>query len=176
MIFSTVICAITFAVISISIAHGCQGSAIGRQESTASAAREIGPFVLTAALDGRKRTETEARVRQYLWESFRNHRSGSVRVTQYSKEGESTTISFAVASDSDGSWRVHARVDRRRIDQRFPGKEFAESSDLYAYGLQRVPISRTPMGAPAGITPGFDLGEPYQLALLARDGTQLLVF
>jgi hypothetical protein len=55
--------------------------------------------------------QMRAKLREFVWQHWREKRMGRVVATFYSIEGDPTTYTFYVKSDIDGRWRVVAEYE-----------------------------------------------------------------
>lgn len=68
-----------------------------------------GPYVIG---NDANRSENEARVRDFLWSHWRQHRAGRLAVTWISKEGVSSNTTFVLENDEHGIWNIRVAIDR----------------------------------------------------------------
>ena len=102
----------------------------------------IGPFNVPV---GENPSTVSAKVRDFIWEHWEQHRLGYAVVTFHSKEGEPSTSHIFVEPDESGVWHLSVSIERELIDRRgwsdpkYRGKKIHQTDSYKAYAIKRLP-------------------------------------
>jgi len=124
---------------------------------------KAGPFTLDVL---GPRGKTEAQVREFLWDHWQRRRLGYLVFTDYSKEGEPTTLSFFVEPDENGEWHTSITWEGMRYARGGRKGKWHEHGEYSAYSLGRIQIPKD------GLTPRIPISDDAKRPA----GGYLLVF
>ena len=127
---------------------------------------KAGPFTLDNTVPNEMRKVTEARVREFLWDHWQRRRLGYLVFTDYSKEGEPTTLSFFIEPDGNGEWHTSITWERMRFARGGRKGKWHEHGEYSAYSLGRIQIPKD------GLTPRIPISDDEKRPA----GGYLLVF
>ena len=115
-------------------------------------------------------------VREFVWNHWRVHRLGWVRVTEHSVDAWAKT-SYFIEPDAAGKWRVRIDLERGHAGALLPdGKSAATlKKDTYdAYRLDRVETGSDPLSAEALVPDDVTRsGQSYTIVFKGRKGDLL---
>jgi len=144
-------------------------SSVPGQSRNLSEYDKAGPF--SSTVYDASGARTEATVREFLWNHWKEKRRGYLTITPYSVEGDRTDASYFVEPSKEGSWRVQVTFDRTLVDRR-PGKHatFHKQQYFTAYALERFRRTPSPRFSDADPLPP----EEYELIMKGADGKEIL--
>jgi len=140
--------------------------------------KKLGPFVITPLTRGNNSVEAaEAKVRQFVWNQWRERRRAYASLTIINIEGEPNTASFFVEPDAKGRWLMFMMQERYEVGRGGFAYSHYEVFRYFAYQVERIV---PPMGENDRVEIKNQEKEPdpsaYRLRLKDKEGRELSVF
>lgn len=134
----------------------------------------VGPYTVDLNLDGQAGANTEAEVREFLWNHWQQRRLGYVTITFYNTEGEPSVSSYFVEPDEKSVWRIAIRIDRTLVGRGGLKSQRHESVEYDAYFVERIEVPKDGL-TPRVVIPEGESRSPqsYRLTLKDQEGKPL---
>lgn len=129
---------------------------------------KAGPYTIELRLDAQARANIEAKIREFLWNHWHQHRLGHLVATRYSKEGEPSTSSYFVELDGKGIWHIAVKIDRTLVDRGGSKSQYQKSVEYEAYTVERIEVPEDGLTQRVVIPKG-ETRSPQSYRLVLKD-------
>ncbi len=88
-------------------------------------------------------TETEAKVREFIWEHWKPQKQGAVKFEGYSKEGDHSVVNYQIECYENSACKLSVKIERDMVGRgKFSKEKWKEVNEFTVETIDRVEIPK----------------------------------